>query len=99
MHVTLVHVSVKPEGIAAFIAATADNHRHAVQEPGNLRFDVLQLASDPGHFVLYEAYVDEAAAAAHKDTAHYRRWRDAVADLMAAPREGVRYTSLYPGAP
>ena len=41
MHVTLVSVHVKPEHIADFIAATQDNHLQSIQEPGNLRFDVI----------------------------------------------------------
>lgn len=96
MHVTLVYVEVKPEHIDAFIAATRRNHEASIAEAGNLRFDVLQQAGDPGRFVLYEAYVDAAAAAAHKQTAHYAAWRDAVADWMALPRQGVVYRGLAP---
>lgn len=96
MHVTLVYVEVKPEHIDAFIAATRHNHEASIAEPGNLRFDVLQQADAPGRFVLYEAYVDAVAAAAHKQTTHYAAWRDAVADWMAAPRQGMVYRGLAP---
>ena len=96
MHVTLVHVSVKPEFIEAFIEATRRNHEASVQEPGNRRFDVLQSSGDPAQFVLYEAYASAADAAAHKETAHYLAWREAVADWMAQPRRGVPYQGLYP---
>ncbi len=96
MHVTLVHVHVKPEHVAAFIAATRENHENSVQEPGNRRFDVLQSPDDPTRFVLYEAYASEADAAAHKQTAHYLKWRDTVADWRAEPRQGVRYEGLCP---
>lgn len=96
MHVTLVHVSVNPEYITDFIEATRRNHVASVQEPGNRRFDVLQSPDDPGQFVLYEAYARAEDAAAHKETAHYLAWRDAVADWMAAPRQGVPYTGLFP---
>jgi autoinducer 2-degrading protein len=95
-HVTLVHVSVKPRHIADFIEATRRNHEASVQEPGNRRFDVLQSPGDPGQFVLYEAYASAEDALAHKETAHYLAWRDAVADWMAAPRQGVPYTGLMP---
>jgi len=98
MFVTLVHVQVKPQHVADFIAATRANHLQSVQEPGNRRFDVLQSADDPTRFVLYEAYASEADAAAHKQTAHYAQWRDTVADWMAAPRQGVRYDGLLPEA-
>jgi autoinducer 2-degrading protein len=97
MHVTLVNVHVKKNNVQDFIEATRRNHQASIQEPGNLRFDVLQLAEDPCRFVLYEAYASAEDAAAHKDTSHYQAWRDAVADWMAEPRAGVRYLGLYPG--
>ena len=96
MEVTIVHVQVKPEHIDDFIEASRLNHEASVREPGNLRFDVLQLKEDPARFVLYEAYRNSADAAAHKQTEHYKRWRDRVADWMAQPREGVPYNGLYP---
>ena len=96
MTATIVHVWVKPEFAAAFIEATRQNHENSIREPGNLRFDVLQDAADPGKFVLYEAYVTEAAAVAHKETQHYLTWRDTVAPWMERPREGVRHTMLFP---
>jgi autoinducer 2-degrading protein len=98
MHVTLVHVYVKPEAMAEFIRATELNHVHSVKEPGNLRFDVLQDPSDPNHFVLYEAYQSPEDALAHKSTTHYAQWRDTVAEMMAKPREGVPMTGLFPHA-
>jgi autoinducer 2-degrading protein len=96
MHVTIVHVHVRPEHVAEFIDAIRINHEGSVKEPGNLRFDILQSVEDPTRFVAYEAYVDEAAAKAHKETAHYLAWRDKVADWMAEPRQGVRYDGLFP---
>lgn len=96
MHVTLVHVRVKPESIDAFIAATRANHLAAVDEPGNRRFDVLQSPEDPMRFILYEAYASAADAAAHKETAHYLAWRDAVAPMMAEPRRGEAMRGLLP---
>jgi autoinducer 2-degrading protein len=96
MHVTLVHVVVKPEAIEAFIAATRDNHQASVQEPGNRRFDILQSADDSARFILYEAYASAEDAAAHKQTPHYARWRDKVAPMMAEPRRGVPMHGLFP---
>ena len=96
MFVTLVHVHVKAEHIEAFVDATRANHEASVREPGNVRFDVLRSVDDPTRFILYEWYVDEAAAKAHKETPHYAAWRDAVADWLAEPRQGVRYEGLYP---
>ena len=96
MIVTTVTIFVKPEFIDDFIDATVENHRQSVQEPGNLRFDVLQSADDPSRFLRYEAYESKEAAAAHKQTPHYQKWRDAVADWMAKPREGVPHRVVAP---
>ncbi len=96
MHITLVHVRVKSEAIDAFIAATRANHEASIQEAGNRRFDVLQSPDDPARFILYEAYASADDAAAHKVTAHYLAWRDAVADLMAEPRRGEAMNGLFP---
>ena len=96
MHVTLVHVQVIPAHIDDFIAATWLNHEASTREPGNRRFDVLQSPENPGYFILYEAYISAEAAAAHKQTAHYLAWRDAVAAWMEEPRQGVRYEGLFP---
>lgn len=96
MQVTIVHVHVKPEYVADFIEATRNNHEASIKEAGNRRFDVLQLRDDATHFVLYEAYASADDAVAHKQTAHYLRWRDKVAQWMAEPRQGVVYNGLYP---
>jgi len=96
MLVVCVHVHVKPEHCAAFVAATLENARNTIQEPGSLRFDVLQQADDTDRFVLYEVYCDEAGAKAHKQTPHYARWAEAVASWMAEPRSSVKYSPLFP---
>lgn len=98
MHVTLVEIHVKPDRIADFIAATAANHSASIQEPGNRRFDVLQDPDNSGHFILYEAYATAEDAARHKETAHYLTWREAVADWMAEPRQGIPFNGLYPAS-
>ncbi len=96
MLVVHVHVRVKPECVEAFRQASLANARQSVQEPGIARFDVVQQADDPTRFVLVEAYRTAEAPAAHKATAHYATWRDAVADLMAEPRTSVKYANAFP---
>lgn len=98
MEVTLVHVHVKPGHVDDFIRASQANHEASVKEPGNRRFDVLQSADDPTHFILYEAYATTEDAAAHKRTAHYLSWRETVAEWMAEPRQGIPYHGLLPAA-
>ena len=96
MFVTLVHCHVKPEQIDTYLDATRTNHEASTRESGNLRFDVIRSVDDPTRFVLYEWYVDEAAAMAHRTTAHYDAWRKATADCFVEPRYGVRYDGLFP---
>src|SRR6266700_1154299 len=91
-----VHVHVKPDAIDAFRAATLANATASVREPGIARFDVVQSREDPTRFVLVEVYRTPEAPAAHKDTAHYATWRDAVAGMMAEPRTSVKYVNAFP---
>ncbi|MFB6341535.1 antibiotic biosynthesis monooxygenase [Saccharicrinis sp. FJH62] len=99
MIATLVHIWVKKEYLSAFMKASEVNHLASVKEKGNMRFDILQDKADPLKFTFYEAYISEEAAAAHKETAHYKTWRDTVADWMAKPREGVKHKILLPENP
>jgi len=96
MIVTCVYVTVKPDVIQKFIEASAANHLESVKEPGNLRFDFIQQADDPCRFMIYEAYESDEAAAAHKATPHYLKWRDTVAEMMAEPRKGIKYNIIQP---
>ena len=96
MLVVHVHVRVKPEYVAAFKAATLDNARQSIREPGIARFDVMQRADDPTRFVLVEAYRTPEAPGAHKETRHYAVWRDLVAPMMAEPRSGVKFENVFP---
>jgi (4S)-4-hydroxy-5-phosphonooxypentane-2,3-dione isomerase len=92
-----VDVAVVPDQLEAFLAATEQNAAASRDEPGVVRFDVLSDRADPAHVVLVETYRDEAAAAAHKETAHYQRWRDTVAPMMARPRSSTKYVNTSPG--
>jgi quinol monooxygenase YgiN len=96
MHIVHVHLKVKPELLDSFIEATLDNARNSHQEPGNLRFDLFQDIEDPTRFVLTEIYESVEAAARHKETAHYLRWRDTALDMLAEPRYRNQYRSLFP---
>ena len=97
MLIVQVSVVVKPESVEAFKAATVENARQSVQEPGIARFDVVQQADDPTRFVLVEVYRTAEAPAAHKETRHYQVWRDTVADMMAQPRSSAKFANVFPG--
>jgi len=96
MFIVHVFVRVKPECVEAFKAASLENAQNSVQEPGIARFDVLQQQDDPTRFVLVEVYRTPDDPARHKETAHYQKWRDTVADMMAEPRSSIKYTNLFP---
>jgi autoinducer 2-degrading protein len=94
----IVHVfaHIKPDQVEAFRSATLGNARHSIKEPGIARFDVIQQQDDPTRFVLVEVYRTTDDPARHKETRHYQKWRDAVADMMAEPRTSIKYTNVFP---
>ncbi len=95
MQIVQVHVHVKPGFVEAFKQATIENASSSVKEAGVARFDVIQQADDPTRFILVEVYKTAEAPAAHKETAHYRRWRDTVVGMMAEPRQGIKYSYVF----
>jgi quinol monooxygenase YgiN len=98
MLIVHVQVQVRPEFIEAFKLATMENGRQSVLEPGVARFDFVQQWEDPARFVLIEIYRTPAAQAAHRETAHYQKWRDAVAPMMAEPRASVKFAPVFPAS-
>lgn len=96
MLIVHVHVRVRPESVEPFKAATVENARNSVQEPGMARFDVFQQADDPTRFVIVEAFRSADAPAAHRESRHYQVWREAVADMMAEPRSSVKFANVFP---
>jgi autoinducer 2-degrading protein len=98
MYVVCVTVHVVSDHIQDFIQATLENAYESRKEPGNARFDVLQSETDPGQLFLYEVYREKEDFARHQQTAHYLKWKEAVAPWMAVPRQGVRHVSLFPDA-
>ena len=97
MYVVSVTVYVKPEQVDAFIEATLDNAGNTRHEPGNERFDVSQAEDEPTRFLLYEVYQSKEDFTAHQQTDHYLRWKAAVADAMAQPRQGIKHNSIFFG--
>jgi autoinducer 2-degrading protein len=97
MLIVHVHVHVKADQVEAFRAASVENARASVKEPGVARFDVIQQQDDPTRFILVEVYRTPTDPAKHKETAHYKKWRDAVESMMAEPRSSVKYGNVFPG--
>jgi autoinducer 2-degrading protein len=93
-----VKARVKPEQRERFLQAIEDDALASERdEPGCVRFNVLQDAADPDVYYFYEVYADDAALAAHRATPHYARWR-AVADVLAEPTQPTRCTTVFPSA-
>lgn len=95
MLIVHVHVHVKAESVEDFRQATLENARTSVQESGIARFDVIQQLDDASRFLLIEIYRSPEAAAAHKETAHYAKWRNTVAEMMSEPRHSVKYSEVF----
>ncbi len=96
MLIVHVHVSVKSQFVEDFKKATIENASNSIKEAGVARFDVIQQEDDHTRFVLIEEYKSVEASATHKETAHYAKWRDTVAEMMAEPRQGIKYTTIFP---
>ena len=96
MLIVHVQVRVKPECIEAFRAASVENARHSRREPGIARFDVVQQRDDPTRFVFVEVFRTDDAPAAHRETAHYKQWRELADPMMAEPRTSAKYTEVFP---
>lgn len=99
MLIYTVSVYVNPGHENDFIRATRENHRATRREPGNRRFDLAQSDDNPARFFLYEVYDTPEAVKAHKESRHYRQWKETVAPWMSKPREGRLFLSLLPQEP
>jgi (4S)-4-hydroxy-5-phosphonooxypentane-2,3-dione isomerase len=96
MHIVIVQIHVKPEKKSEFIAATIKNAECSRQELGIVRFDFLQDKDDLSKFILYEVYKHPEDQMKHRETEHYIMWKDAVSDMMAEARQGVKYSNISP---
>ncbi len=96
MHIVLVHIKVKPEFRERFIEATLENGRSSLQEPGIVRFDILQDIAEQNFFILNEVYKTSDDQLKHRETEHYKKWSNLVAEMMAEPRRSTKYVNIFP---
>ncbi|MBE0410047.1 MAG: antibiotic biosynthesis monooxygenase [Anaerolineales bacterium] len=96
MYTVFVHIQVKPDDLEAFKQATLKNVTNSRLEPGVFRFDFFQEVDDPTRFILVEVYRSQQSAGKHKETGHYKKWRDIVEAMMAKPRQGIKYLMINP---
>ena len=96
MFIAHVFIHVKEDRIEDFIGATIENAQNSIQESGIARFDFIQEQDNPTRFVLVEVYRTADDPTKHKETAHYKKWRDTVADMMAEPRTAIKFLNVHP---
>lgn len=96
MYIVHVFVQVKPDCIVKFREATLINARASLQEPGIVRFDVLQEEGNPESFLLVEVYRTKDDPARHKQTDHYHQWQTDVEEMIAVPRTKKIYENIFP---
>ncbi len=96
MFIVHVFVHVKEDSVAAFKEATVENAKNSINEEGIARFDFVQQQDDPTRFILVEVYRTADDPARHKETSHYQKWRDTVADMMAEPRSAIKFFNVHP---
>jgi autoinducer 2-degrading protein len=96
MHIVHVHVHVKPERVEAFRLASNENAGNSIKESGIARFDIIQQVDDPTRFILVEVYRTPDDQLKHRETAHYQKWRDTVAPMMAEPRSATKFVNMFP---
>lgn len=94
MRVNLIDIHVHPESAEAFLRITLENVRHSLEEPGIARFDLIRHVEDPAHFMLIEVFRSEAAIEAHRETAHYRVWKEEVEAMMVRPRQAQHFAAV-----
>jgi quinol monooxygenase YgiN len=97
MHIRAITVTVKPEQVKAFIAASLTSLEQTQREPGVIQFEFLQRAEEPTRFLVVETYRDEAARQAHLESAHFQAWRQTVGPMLAAPPVSVPYLPVWVG--
>ena len=72
-----------------------DNAVNSNLEPGIERFDFYQQEGDPSRFALIEIYRSDDAPEKHRETAHYKHWRDTVESMLVEPRTKITYKIIY----
>lgn len=97
MEALFVTVKIKPESRDRFLEVIEHDATASVRdEPGCLRFEVLQDESDPDTYYFFEVYADEAAVAYHRETPHFAVWNEASKELLAEPLGRVLANPVFP---
>jgi (4S)-4-hydroxy-5-phosphonooxypentane-2,3-dione isomerase len=79
-------MTIKPGAAEECIRLMHAQAEESLKEPGCLQFLVHQSIENPLHFLLYEAYKDEAALAAHRASPHFARYIKGGVDALIESR-------------
>jgi autoinducer 2-degrading protein len=96
MLIVHVHINVKQDRIQDFIEATKENAKNSLMEEGIVNFDLIQKMDDPTQFILNEVYRTDLDPGKHKETVHYKVWREKVENMMAEPRQSENFKKILP---
>lgn len=97
MYVLVVTIDIKAGFKDPFVAEMLADARGSVRdEPGCVRFDVIQDEKEPNRIYLYEVYKDRAAFDYHLTTPHFLKWKGAVQDWFASPAVVGAGRSIFP---
>ncbi len=83
LQVNVVDVDIAAGQIDAYLAALKENAAASVREPGCHEFNILVSQKDPNHVLIFEVYDDAAAAQAHRETDHFKKYAAATKDMVA----------------
>jgi autoinducer 2-degrading protein len=82
-YISAVDVVVIPSELPKYLEAIKENGAASVKEPGCREFNITVLANNPNHVFLYEVYDSEAAAKAHRETDHFKKYVATTSSMIA----------------
>ena len=96
MYTLFVSLQVRSEKRDLFLAAIAENAEASVRdEPGCLRFDVMEDRQHPNVFYFYEIYTEPAAFDAHKAAPHFAEWRKAAGECVVPDSQVNTFSNMF----
>jgi quinol monooxygenase YgiN len=81
--INAVEYDIVPGQVDNFLAALKENGAASVKEPGCREFDIAVSQKDPNHVLIVEVYNDAAAAQAHRETDHFKKYAATTKDMIA----------------
>lgn len=90
----VVEFHVKDGCVKSFREISLENAAASIKEPGISGFDVLQRLDDETKFVFIESYLTADDQLKHRETAHYKKWKGLMENMLAEPRVNVKYNVL-----